>query len=114
MGLVGNIFAFIVWARSGLRVSPVTYFQAICVADSLVLVMHALETLHSVHVQGVCQIVHVLFLAVQVFAIFLVLGLSLERFGSFVMTLMHDAGSEHNQMSVHHHSNVHLPHTRIL
>ena len=80
VGLLGNTFALLVWARSGLRSSPVTYFQAICVADSLVLVMHPLESLpRSLHVPGVCQVVHVLFLAVQVFAILLVLGLSVER-----------------------------------
>lgn len=79
VGILGNLFALIVWARSGLSSSPVTYFQAICVADSLVLVMHPLETLHSVHVPGACQLLHVLFLAVQIFAILLVLGLSVER-----------------------------------
>jgi hypothetical protein len=79
VGLVGNIFALIVWARSGLRSSPVTYFQAICVVDSLVLVMHPLEIFYAVHVQGLCQLIHVLFLAVQIFAILLVLALSVER-----------------------------------
>ena len=79
MGLLGNVFALTVWARSGLRSTPVTYFQAICVADSLVLLMHALESLHNVHVPGVCQLVHVLFMAVQCFAIFLVLGLTVQR-----------------------------------
>ena len=81
VGIVGNVFALVVWARSGLVSSPVTYFQAICVADSLVLVMHPLETLHAVHVPGACQLLHVLFLAVQIFAILLVLGLSVERLG---------------------------------
>ncbi|KAK7498021.1 hypothetical protein BaRGS_00010609 [Batillaria attramentaria] len=80
VGLAGNTFALIVWARSGLKSSPVTYFQAICVADSLVLIMHPLETFHTVHVQGACQLVHVLFLAVQIFTILLVLGLSVERY----------------------------------
>lgn len=80
VGLVGNAFALFVWVRSGLRSSPVTYFQAICVADSLVLIMHPLEMYHTVHVQVACQLVHVLFMAVQIFAIFLVLGLSVERY----------------------------------
>ncbi|KAL8585744.1 hypothetical protein ACOMHN_040526 [Nucella lapillus] len=92
VGLVGNVCALVVWARSGLRSSPVTYFQAICVADSLVLVMHPLETLPDfVHVRGVCQMVHVLFLAVQVFAILLVLGLTVERY----IELCHPMAADH-------------------
>ena len=79
VGLFGNIIALMIWTRSRILSSPVTYFQAICVADSLVLVLHPMEKIHAVHVIGICQFLHILFLAVQVLAILLVLCLSVER-----------------------------------
>ncbi|KAK6185447.1 hypothetical protein SNE40_007678 [Patella caerulea] len=80
IGLLGNIFAVIVWSRARVKSSPVKYFIAISVADTLVLLTHALENIHQLNIQGLCQVVHLLFLAVQCFAILLVLGLSTERY----------------------------------
>ncbi|ESO98268.1 hypothetical protein LOTGIDRAFT_159064 [Lottia gigantea] len=80
IGLAGNVFAVIVWSRARAKSSPVKYFIAISVADTLVLFTHALENIVDLSIDGLCQSVHLMFLAVQSFAILLVLGLSVERY----------------------------------
>ncbi|XP_076470417.1 P2Y purinoceptor 2-like [Babylonia areolata] len=80
VGFAGNLFSLVVWVKADLRFTPVLYFITFCISDSLVLAMHPLETFHTVHVPVVCPVVHVLFLAVEVFEIFLVLALSLQRY----------------------------------
>ncbi|XP_071082742.1 neuromedin-U receptor 1-like isoform X2 [Haliotis cracherodii] len=80
VGVIGNTFTAVVWVRSRLKVSPVCYFIALSLVDNLVILTHALETQHSVNIQGLCQLVHIVFLAVQILAILLVLGMSIERY----------------------------------
>ncbi|XP_067651425.1 neuromedin-U receptor 1-like isoform X2 [Haliotis asinina] len=80
IGVIGNTFTAVVWVRSRLKVPPVCYFIALSLVDNLVILTHALETQHSVNIQGLCQLVHIVFLAVQILAILLVLGMSIERY----------------------------------
>ncbi|XP_041376147.1 vasopressin V1a receptor-like [Gigantopelta aegis] len=86
VGFLGNIISLLVWIQTKNRAPPICFFIAICIADTLVLITHSIEK-HYIYVNYLCQIIHVFFFAVQIFAILLVVGMSVEQYISICRPL---------------------------
>ena len=79
IGFLGNVISLLVWIQTKNPAPPICFFIAICITDTLVLITHSIEK-HSIYVNYLCQIVHVFFFAIQIFAILLVVGMSVEQY----------------------------------